>query len=412
VWGVAVDDLDLDADVAGQHSILVRIFDPRGEKVLEKSYLTDKYGGFQGEFKIKEDSTLGSYRIKFPSKSGSISFRVEEYKKPEFEVTISAPEEVLKLGDKFQAGINAKYYFGAPVAKGKVKYKVLRYTHNTTWYPPARWDWLYGPGYWWFVPDYHWYPAFREWGCLSPIPHWFRAPTAPPELVMENEVEIGPDGTAKFEIDSALAKELHPDHDHRYEISAEVTDESRRTIYGQGQVIVARKPYRVFTWLDRGHYKSADNINASFSARTPDGKGVKGEGKVKLYRVSYNKNSEPDERLEQDWDLNTDEEGRAKLKIKAGKKGQYRLSYTLKDNSGNSIEGAYLFTVLGDKDKAKDFHFNDIELIADRREYSPGDKARFRINTAKKDSTVLLFLRPVPATANRPGKGKKSSRRN
>ena len=62
------------------------------------------------------------------------------------------------------------------------------------------------------------------------------------EVVAEVDVPIGADGTVKVEIDTALAKAIHADTDHRYEITAEVTDQSRRTIVGQGTVLVARKP--------------------------------------------------------------------------------------------------------------------------------------------------------------------------
>ena len=58
----------------------------------------------------------------------------------------------------------------------------------------------------------------------------------PPEVVLENEVEIGPDGTVEIEIDTALAKAIHGDIDHKYSITAEVRDESRRTIVGSDKV--------------------------------------------------------------------------------------------------------------------------------------------------------------------------------
>ena len=77
----------------------------------------------------------------------------------------------------------------------------------------------------------------------------------PPEVVLENEVEIGPDGTVEIEIDTAIAKAIHGDIDHKYSITAEVRDESRRTIVGSGSVLVARKPFKVNVWLDRGHYR-------------------------------------------------------------------------------------------------------------------------------------------------------------
>ena len=51
-----------------------------------------------------------------------------------------------------------------------------------------------------------------------------------PEVISENEVAIGADGTAKVTIDTGPAKAAHGDEDHEYQISAEVTDASRRTI--------------------------------------------------------------------------------------------------------------------------------------------------------------------------------------
>src|SRR5690606_24512218 len=117
------------------------------------------------------------------------SFRVEEYKKPEFEVTVKAPTEPVMLGEKITASINAKYYFGAPVTRAKVKYKVMRNTHSATWYPPAPWDWLYGRGYWWFAGNYTWYPGWSHWGCERPVPPWWGGQrSTPPELVAEREV--------------------------------------------------------------------------------------------------------------------------------------------------------------------------------------------------------------------------------
>ncbi|GIT29765.1 MAG: hypothetical protein Ct9H300mP1_18110 [Planctomycetaceae bacterium] len=75
-----------------------------------------------------------------------------------------------------------------------------------------------------------------------------------------------------------MAKRFHPDFDHRYRITAEVVDGSRRTIVGTGSVMVARQPFRVVTWVDRGFYRTGQTIRASVQARTLDGPPVPGEG--------------------------------------------------------------------------------------------------------------------------------------
>src|SRR5262249_1309196 len=207
----------------------VLIHTTKGETVFDKTITSDAYAGVAGDFTIPKDATLGVYSLQINGHGGN-SFRVEEYKKPEFEVTVEAPKEPVRLGEQVVATIQAKYYFGAPVTSAKVKYKVSRTSYSSQWYPRARWDWFYGAGFWWFAADNAWFPGWNEWcGCKRPYPWWFGQRWEQPEIVLENEVEIGPDGTVKVAIDTTVAKELHGDTDHKFTISAEVVDESRRT---------------------------------------------------------------------------------------------------------------------------------------------------------------------------------------
>jgi uncharacterized protein YfaS (alpha-2-macroglobulin family) len=372
----------------------VELYDPQGTKVLEKSYKTDKYGGIAGEWPLVKDAKLGQYRLTIRKYAGGGTFRVEEYKKPEFEVTVDAPREPVALGDKITATITAKYYFGAPVTHAKVKLKVQRTTHAAAWHPPRPWDWFYGRGYAWFGYDYAWYPGWTKWGCVRPIPPWWGRGPTPPELVAEQEVDIGPDGTVSVDIDTLAAKELHGDEDHAYQITAEVVDESRRTIVGQGTVLVARKPFRVTAWVDRGHYRVGDTVHAHFAAYTLDQKPVQGAGKLTLYRIQYDADGKPQETAVQSWDLKPNAEGRADQQIAASQTGQYRLSYTVTVDQQRAIEGAYIFVVRGQGFDGRQYRFNDLELIADKAEYAPGETVQLLINTNRPGSTVALFVRP------------------
>ncbi len=382
------------SDFANQ-PFTVQINNPKGEKVFEKAIQADEYGGLAGEFPLVKGAMLGVYQCFIVNRGGG-SFRVEEYKKPEYEVTVDAPKEPVQLGEKIEATITAKYYFGSPVTSAKVKYKVLRTSHSARWYPHGEWDWFYGKGYWWFNCDYNWYPGFGEWGMRRPMPMWWNGwNNEQPEIVLENEVPIGADGTVKITIDTAAAKELHGDQDHKYSITAEVVDESRRTIVGTGDVLVARKPFKVYSWVNRGHYRVGDTVEASFSAQTLDQKPVAGKGELKLNSITYDDKNQPWEKTVETWKLDPDAEGKAVQKIKAAKAGQYRLIYTVTDAKGHSIQGGYIFVVRGEGFDGKDFRFNDIELVTDRREYSPGEKVKLLVNTNRADSAVLLFVRPT-----------------
>lgn len=409
-------DLDEDSTFSDR-DFIVEIMNPKHEKSFEKTIKTDNYSGADGEFELPKDAPLGSYQIRViipnftdpVSKvrhdrfvAGHGSFRVEEYKKPEFEVTVEAPTEPVMLGEKISATIKAKYYFGSPVTSARVKYKVTRSNHDTVWYAPMYWDWFYGPGYWWFAYDYDWYPGWKYWGCRRPWPIWWYRAHQPPEEVAEADVKIGEDGTVKVEIDTGVAKAVHGDTDHSYTITAEVVDESRRTIVGHGNVLVAHRPYKVYTWLHHGHYRAGDAVTADFSARTIANKPVKGDALIKLYTVTYDKDGKPTEKVVEEWTKQTDDEGKASLQFKAAAAGQYRLSCTVSDDKKHSEEGAYVFVVGGEGTKSDSFRFNEIELVADRKEYAPGDKVQLRVNTDQRNSTVILFTRPANGVYLRP----------
>ncbi len=371
----------------------VLVHNPKGEKILETPVQADAFGGVEGKYEIPADAMLGQYALAIEAYGGS-SFRVEEYKKPEYEVTIEAPQEPVMLGEKVLATIQARYYFGSPVTHAKVKYKVTRTDLSERWYPWAPWDWLYGPGYWWFAYDMPWYPGWVEWGWRRPLPFWFPRAARPPEVVADRETEIGPDGTVKVEIDTALAKALYPDRDHQYTITAEVVDQSRRTIVGTGSVLVARKPFQVTAWVDRGYYREGDTIHAHFAARTLDGKPVEGKGKLTLYWITY-REGQPHEKPVFTLDLPTNAEGFAHQPITAAKAGQYRLAYQLADAKGHTVEGGYVFTIIGQSFRSEEFRYNALELIPDQREYRPGEKVRLLINRDRPGGTVLLFVRPA-----------------
>ena len=395
-------DRPLNQSEYARKTFRVEVLDPKNEKVHSADIEADAYGGVDGLFMLEDGATLGNYtvRVGWPSgkgvsQLGTIQFRVEEYKKPEFEVIVEAPDEPVALGELVTAKVRANYYFGAPVASGTVKYSVKRSKHDARWFPVRPWDWLYGGGYWWYAYDYEWYPGWYRWGCRGPIWPWYQWSADPPEVVVEGEAELNADGEVSIDIDTAAALALHGDSDHRYEISVTVTDESRRNIDATGQVLVARDPFRVFAWVDRGYYRVGDTVNANFKAQTLDQKGVAGEGVLRLLRVIHDGDGGVTEEEVEAWDIDPGEGGSAAHRLTADRAGQYRLSYEVTDDDGRTMEGGYVFVVRGEGfDDGEKFRFNALELIIDKAEYLPGERVRLMVNTALEDSTVVLFVRP------------------
>jgi uncharacterized protein YfaS (alpha-2-macroglobulin family) len=383
----------------------VVITDPRGEELLKRIYTADDSGAIDDVLTLGDDATLGQYRVQMEWKPafgnseylGNHTFRVEEYKKPEFEVKVDAPTTPVALGDSFEVKIKADYYFGGPVKQGKVKYKVQRSPHTERWFPMGRWDWLFGAGYGWRANYYNWYPGSEKWCLCIPRYPWIQWRTEPPELVAEGESPLNADGTFTVKIDTALAKELHGNEDHRYAIEAEVTDESRRTIFGSGSVLAARRPFEVYVSLDRGYYQAGEEGKVTVHARTLDGREVKATGDLTLYRITYHKDGKPSEEAVRTVALSLRErEDRATPaeSFTFARSGQYRVSAKLKDEAGHEIEGISFVTVRGEGfDGGKDFRFDDLELITQKDEYEPGEEVEITLNTNQPGSTVALFIR-------------------
>ena len=422
-----------DNAIYANQKFVVQIRNPKGDIVQEKDVTTDRWAGVDGSYQLPDDAALGGYRLtignrrtrtvsrtvngvrkrvteKYVSSLGGGSFVVEEYRKPEYEVIVDAPTKPVKLGEKIQAKVTAKYYFGAPVNEAKLHYKVTRTKKDSRWYPEARWDWLYSPGYWWFAPDYSWYPGFHHWGCMAPMPIWRNWSPDPPEIVAEGDAELGPDGTYLIDIDTANALKQHSDSDHNYSITAEVVDKSRRQIVGSGSVLVAREPFRVFTWTNRGHYRTGDTVTVNAQARTAAGKPVAGDAVVTLNSVTY-KDGEPNEQMIDSWKMVTGKDGRLAHKIVIPKAGQFRVSIKVTAESGmadadekqmHTAEGGYLLFVNGPDEDGNNYRFNALELITEKKEYSPSDTVRLQINTDQVNSTVLLFVRPQNGLCPKP----------
>ena len=93
-------------------------------------------GTFSGEVDIAEEAPLGSYNItaKIGEARSSGYFEVQEYKKPEFKVTVKGPKEFAAVGEKVSFTINANYFFGAPVTNADVHYYIYKQRYYHWWW--------------------------------------------------------------------------------------------------------------------------------------------------------------------------------------------------------------------------------------------------------------------------------------
>ena len=375
------------------------VMNGRGEEVLKIENLkTDALGAVETEFIIPKDAGLGVWQAGYQIVdriSALVSFSVEEYRKPEFEVKVEAPAEAVRLGGKFTVTVRANYFHGSPVRKADVEIIVKRGSISERWFPIGRWDWLYGPGTWWTGSEASWHPTWKNWGCIPPLPPWWQGERwTPDELVLKTKVAIGDDGSAKLEIDTASAKAIHGDLDAKYTIEARVVDASRREERGSGTVIAARKPFEVVVWTNRGHTLAGEPVEATISAATLAGKPViAAKGSLKLYQLTPSENGRIDEKEIQSWPIETDGEGEFRQNFATPATGQYRLAASLSFKDGEAAEGATILNVHGPgRSDPADWKFGPLELVPDKATYAPGEILKLRVNSDQNNAHVWLFL--------------------
>lgn len=381
--------------------------DGRGEEVVKLANLkTDDLGAVETELVLPADGALGTWQATFEIEnrvSASVSLRVEEYRKPEYEVKVEAPDEPVKLGAKFTATIKATYFHGAPVRNANVEIIVKRGSLGERWFPIGPWDWLYGAGAWWTGSEARWHPTWDRWGSIPPHPPWWQQERwTPDELVLKTNIAIDADGMAKLEIDTATAKAIHGDMDARYTIEARVVDASRREERATGTVIAARKPFEVVVWTSRGYTRAGEEVEANISAATLAGKPVvAAKGTLKLYQLSLGEDGRVGEKEIQSWPVETDDEGKLRQKFAAPATGQYRLAASLAFKEGEAVEGATILNVHGPgRADPADWKFGPLELVSDKATHAPGETLKLRVNSDRADAHVWLFLH-VAGTSGR-----------
>ena len=349
--------------------------------LLNKTFTLDNNGSFNSSFKLPQDADLGQYWISLDVGGGSLPFKVEEYRKPKFEVKVDMPAKSLLLGDNIPVTIKADYLFGAPVAGAKVNYKVYRTAKEELIYPLYKWDWLYGRNCCSFSSVY----KYRSWRGSTPV-----------ELVVSNMGITDLKGRLSFTIDTGLAKALFNNTDNEYKVVAEVTDSSRYTEVGQGKIIAARKPFEVFCDTNKGFFRMGEIIEFRISAFTANNKKVSGKYSLDLYRISYNEKREPVETKINSWNGEKTEDV-AQVSFRMDKAGYYLAKVKVTDKDGNSICKEQIIRILG-KGVSRDENFCDLplEIISDKKTYKPGEKASLMINSSK-SGDVFLFVRPASA---------------
>jgi uncharacterized protein YfaS (alpha-2-macroglobulin family) len=385
--------------VAGQKAT-VQVRDPRGNTVATQAVTSGEFGSVSGKMELTSGAPLGAYSLlvswsdekpdgkneKQTVGSGSASFRVEEYKKPEFEVTVApgtpagpdgAPG-VFRVGDPVTAKIVARYYFGAPVAKAKVKYTVTR----SEWIPESPFKGPYD-----FLYESRTTPSEHPWW----DPDWIAVPEGE---VASGTVTTDAKGEATVKFDTDLKDPRLKGRHLKFAIHAEVTDASRRTIEGSGEVRALASQFNAFLQLHRGFYSVGDRLQADVRTLDANGRPVSVSGTARVLRLTAKTDEAGAEKTESEEvyqePLKTDAQGRATFQWTASRDGSYEVRFEARDAWEQLVIGRERAWVAGEGAGAGVFHNKHVLLIPEETSYRIGQTARVLLVADEPNATVLL----------------------
>lgn len=341
----------------------VRVSDPNDKVIFRQKATVDEFGSVLATLPLSKGVALGYYAISIVS--GEVeaqgNFEVQEYRKPEFEVAVKPAARFVIQGGKAVVTVNARYYFGQPVAGGLVHYVV----QQRPYYSPLRWsdeDEAEGMQSWWY--------GGRE------------------------EIQ----GTARLD-DAGVAEITVPldldesGHDYSARIEATVTDASSREVAGGTVVNATVGRFMLVANADRYAYEPASKATLKVAAIDYSGVAQPNvRATVALERVTYEQGryNKPIVTRVAESSVTTGEDGRAEWTVTLpAESGTYRLSVEA-DADGRKITDSDSTWVSGRVAEEGYEPDRELELIPDKKSYQPGDVARLTIRGESASAAMLV----------------------
>ena len=169
--------------------------------VAEQQVTTDRFGKCSAQFTLPAGLLNGRFTVRV--NNASVSFNVEEYKRPTFQVEFKEYRQPYRQGDTVRVQGKTVSYAGVPVQGAKVKYTVRRRV-----------------AFWWMSYSWYWKSGYSGRGLQD-------------EVVSEGETTTADDGTFAVEMPMVLPGDLgHRTMFYHFVVEADVTDMGGETHHG------------------------------------------------------------------------------------------------------------------------------------------------------------------------------------
>ncbi len=344
------------APVAPSAPITVTLRDARNNLAAQQQLSADEFGAVYGDFHLGDGASLGWYNIQLNVDGEWFyqSLRVEEYRKPEYQVAVSVSPSPAISGDPVQVTVQADYFFGQPVAGADVKLSVRRQIYSYNWH-------------WWQWHDGVWTP--------NSVVDEFTGVT---------------DANGRYTL--TYTPSASADWDSLYTFSATVTDERNTPIAGSATLPVHWAGLRLEIDLPRYGYQIGTPVTAIIKAQEHSGApATNWEITAQLTRESYSGGSDvtlPPQVVV------TGPDGRVQVAFTELVQGWYRLTASAVDSRGRSVSANSYFWVFDSKEAQWWFSSSDqLSILPDKESYVPGDTAHLLIQSTFTGTALLTFER-------------------
>jgi alpha-2-macroglobulin len=358
-------------------TLKLNVTDPDNKTVFTKELPVSAHGTVAADFDLPTDAGLGYYSILL-SKDGQTvypggNFYVEEYKKPEYQVTVKPAAPRTLQGNQIQATIEARYFFGEPVANAKVKYVVHTSTH-----------------YWWDEDEADDSEAAGEGADAS-------AGDEPDDTygaIEQQEHEGVLDANGRLTV--TLPTAIDPKHqDQDYRIEARVTDAANREVAGHSTVLATYGGFRVSVEPTSYVYKSGDPVRVKVTAQDYDNKPIRttvhiGVNQIKWDSVTHQRSETPVAST----DAQTGADGTVlvDLPIKSSSSnvsGDFEVTASAHTPESRIVEGKTLVWIWNNAGEWYNQN-TQAQIIADRKTYQVGDTAHLLLVTGLNESWAVV----------------------
>ena len=342
----------------------VSVTDTNEKVVFRQPLEVDAFGAVNASFQVPATAALGYYSIRVTAGEAEANsgFEVQEYRRPEFEVIVSPQSRFVVQGEVAVASVQARYYFGQPVANARVRYVV----NMQGYYSPLRWD------------D----SAESEEGGGA----FYGG-----DQQVEGEIRL--DAQGKGEIHVPLEVDENG-HDYSARIEAQVTDASSREVSGNTVVHATAGPFLISAQTTNYLVRIGQQVGVSLRTL-----GYTGEPRgdvpltVTLLRVTYpdGRYSDPTYTEVASANATTSGNGTADVRL-AGptQSGSYRVRVSTPFEDRDIKTETWIWVPGASSEQEFSEGDQYLELLADKRSYAPGETAKIGIRGEPVSGPVLV----------------------